>query len=308
MVVMTTVGYGNQSPVTMQGRALVVFMGWICIICWLVILYVAGKVVGIILDDIFRKCHLRFLTGQYVEVLFFGLLGVLWLFVTALTAQWWWNERVDFDDKSFHEALWFSYVSLMTIGLGDYFLEPELLFYADVALWSFMFLTGFTFLCTFVDKIALLCEAYFPDSGEAMKERIRNTNLVGMKTIEYKQKNEAALENIGRLVKKMDDDDMLHIDQRVTRIRQKKELLIHLLYQTEEELAHFTQRGEQYESPGIARVSQEENMLEEILQRTSREREKLSRYRDGVPRDAPDPLNVSLHGHSSHGGERKRNQ
>ncbi len=196
-------------------------------------------------------------------------------------------------DKSFSDSLWWSYISLLSIGLGDLFLEPEVFFYQDVAVWSFMFLTGFTFLSTFLDKIAILCEGYFPDSGDALKERIRNTNLVGHKTIEYKQKNEAALENLGALVKKMDDEDMKQIRQRVTRIRHKKELLIHLLYQTEDELDHFTRRGEQYEDLTIARVSKEENMLEAVLDKTRKEREKLARYRDGVPRPPPEPFDVS---------------
>jgi hypothetical protein len=85
------------------------------------------------------------------------------------------------------------------------------------------------------------------------------------------------------LVEKMDDDNSQELVQRVTRIRQKKELLIHLIYQTQGELDYFTNRGEQYEKPPIPRVCEEENMLSEILEKTSGEREKLECYRAGDP-------------------------
>jgi hypothetical protein len=294
---MTTVGYGNQSPVTMEGRALVSGLGWITIIAWAVVWIVAGKVTGIILDDMFRKIHLRFLTGEWISATFFGFLGWLWMLFMAWIGLIWWDERIEDHGKSLADSLWWSYISLLSVGLGDYFLEPEVFFYQDVAIWSFMFLTGFTFLSTFLDKIAILSEGYFPDSGDALKERIRNTNLVGHMTIEFKQKNEVALENLGEIVKKMDDEDVKNIRQRVTRIREKKEVLIRLLYQTEQELDHFTQRGEQYEESTVAQVSIEENMLEEVLEKTRKEREKLARYRVGVPKLSKDqPLdNNSKH-------------
>ena len=167
-------------------------------------------------------------------------------------------------------------------GLGDYHLEPEYIFFADLFIWAFVFLIGFTFLSTFLNQMSDLCNGIFPDGGEALKERLRNTNLVGIGAVHYKEKNETALQNIGQIVEKMDDDSVSEMMQRVTRIRQKKELLIHLLYQTQEELDYFTKRGETYEEPPISRVAEEENMLSEVLEDTSRERAKLERYRNKV--------------------------
>ena len=65
-------------------------------------------------------------------------------------------------------------------------------------------------------------------TGEALKERLRNTNLVGMRAVQYKRKNEKVLHDIGELVDKMDNDSAAELMLRVTRVRQKKELLIHL--------------------------------------------------------------------------------
>jgi hypothetical protein len=179
-------------------------------------------------------------------------------------------------------------------GFGDYYLESQFMFFQDLLVWTFLFLVGFTFLSTFLGQMSDLCNGLFPDSGEALKERLRNTHLIGRKTIHFKAKNEQVLQNIGELVKKMDDEDAAELVQRVTRIREKKELLIHLLYQTQEELDYFTTRGEQYEDPPMARVCEEENILIEVLDKTSREREKLDRYRMRGTAAAVEPTDGSI--------------
>jgi hypothetical protein len=101
----------------------------------------------------------------------------------------------------------------------------------------------------------------------------------GLKSIKYKEKNEKALDELGVIVSKMDDDSVHSLEKRAGRIRQKKEILIHLLYQTEHELDHFKRRGEKYDLPSFSRVNCEENMLLEILENTSREREQVEHYR-----------------------------
>ena len=80
----------------------------------------------------------------------------------------------------------------------------------------------------------------------------------------------------------MDDDDLELITQRVTRIRVKKNLLVHLLHQTKRELEYYKKRGEQYEGLSYDRVCREEMMLTEVTMNTTKEREKLESYRDGT--------------------------
>ena len=72
---------------------------------------------------------------------------------------------------------------------------------------------------------------------------------MGLRAVHYKEKNEKALQSIGELMDKMDDDSVGQLMLRLTRIRQKKELLIHLLHQTQDELDYFQCRGEKYEDP-----------------------------------------------------------
>lgn len=101
----------------------------------------------------------------------------------------------------------------------------------------------------------------------------------GLKTIKYKEKNEKALDAIGGIVSKMDDDLVDSIEKRAGWTRQKKEILIHLLYQTEQEIDYFTKRGEKYDPPSLSRVNCEENMLIEILDKTRKERKCIEHYR-----------------------------
>ena len=143
------------------------------------------------------------------------------------------------------------------------------------------FLVGFTFLSTFLGQIADLMNSVFPDSAIKLKERLLNTNVVGKKEVEYKKENEKRIEKLEKLVEIMDDDDVELITQRVARIREKKNVLVHLLYQTKIELEHYKKRGERYDSISYPMVCQEENMLNEVITNTRIEREKLETYRDG---------------------------
>ena len=112
---MTTVGYGNQSPETMEGRILVGCLAWISIIIWMVLLFVAGQGVGIIMDDFFRKCNLKFMTGDIAGAFFWGLMGFLWILVLASFAVAYWGEINNFQD-TLSDGLWFAYISLLTVG------------------------------------------------------------------------------------------------------------------------------------------------------------------------------------------------
>lgn len=166
-------------------------------------------------------------------------------------------------------------------GLGDFSIGPESFFVNDLFGWTAAFLTGFTLIATFLGQIADLVNAHIPESGDNLRERLLNTSLVGKKEIEYKRENQKGVEKLEKIIEIMDDDDAERLAQRVTRIRVKQNLLVHLLHQTKLELDHYQKRGERYENLSYAMVCLEEDMLSEVSITTRKEREKLESYRDG---------------------------
>jgi hypothetical protein len=74
--------------------------------------------------------------------------------------------------------MWFAYISTTTIGLGDFFLEPEIIFLEDVFRFSLLFLTGFVFLSMFLGEVAELLGSIFPDAGETLKERVERISPI----------------------------------------------------------------------------------------------------------------------------------
>ncbi len=69
----------SHVSVTEGGRTLVAILARISIIVWGIILYVSGRVVSIIMDDFFRKCHLRFMTQDIFSTIFWGGLACMWI-------------------------------------------------------------------------------------------------------------------------------------------------------------------------------------------------------------------------------------
>jgi len=226
-------------------------------------------------------------------VIIWGLIAGLWMAVVGFGSYFWFNfsyNPTQFEDWKFMDgssylslgdAMWFSYISLLTVGLGDFYPDSEFMFFLDLFAFSFTFLVGFTFLSTFLGQVADFINDFFPDSGDALRERLMNTDLVGRKEVQYKKENEIGIEKLTELVEMMDDDDLAVVTQRVTRIRVKNYVLSHLLYQTKLEMDYYKKQGELYENLSYNKVCEEENMLNEVLANTVREREKLESYRDG---------------------------
>jgi hypothetical protein len=55
---------------------------------------------------------------------------------------------------SLKDGYWFSFISTTTVGLGDIFLEPEVIQARDLVTFPLLFLVGFVFLSSFLGKFA----------------------------------------------------------------------------------------------------------------------------------------------------------
>mmetsp|Transcript_12959 Transcript_12959/g.12772 ORF Transcript_12959/g.12772 Transcript_12959/m.12772 type:complete len:159 (-) Transcript_12959:31-507(-) len=104
-------------------------IGWILIIIWGMVLFVGGRVVGIIIDDLLRRCRCNYWTESFHGVIIWGLIAGLWMTVVGFGSYFWFNfsyNPTQFEDWKFMDgssylslgdAMWFSYISLLTVGM-----------------------------------------------------------------------------------------------------------------------------------------------------------------------------------------------
>jgi hypothetical protein len=106
----------KSTPVTTPGRTMVASLAWISVIVWGMILVVAGEVAAIIVDDFFRKCHLRWMTRDLPSATFWAVLATLWIvFMAQLTFGWWTGKVASSGDFDRKDSLWFVYISILTM-------------------------------------------------------------------------------------------------------------------------------------------------------------------------------------------------
>ena len=173
------VGYGTQVPVTLGGRTMVSSLGFLSILVFGGILVSSGSIVRVIFDDLVNRCNLRVLTRPLVAILLWGATAWGWMIVLATTTYRWWQIRLDEEEEKptmWWDSVWFAYISTTTVGLGDLFLQPEMIFLEDLFAFSLLFLTGFVLLSTFLSEFADLLGGMFPHAGEKLKERVRKTS------------------------------------------------------------------------------------------------------------------------------------
>jgi Ion channel len=176
---MTTVGYGNGSPQTFGGRLMVFTAGFFSILLFAVVLGNAGKIVTNITDDwLSRLPRLSLLTHDWVICLFWGGCYYGWMFVVAFVTVRWKRERVGVD-LAWDDAYWFAFITTTTVGLGDFYLEHEVLLRRDLIAFSLMILVGFIFLANFLVKLTDLLKDCFPwMAANNYQDRLNHTVLL----------------------------------------------------------------------------------------------------------------------------------
>ena len=74
---------------------------------------------------------------------------VVWIFVVAGWAMAWSRNRYgpllqkDVGGLPFRDAIWFAYISIVTVGFGDYHIPPDTVLVSDMFYLPFHFLIGF---------------------------------------------------------------------------------------------------------------------------------------------------------------------
>jgi hypothetical protein len=151
---MTTIGFGNATARSVGGRAMVYTLGFLSILLFATITARAGKIVSSIFDEHAARFKLGWMKIPAVALMARAALYSLWLLVIAQHYQLWQHKRLDNTDVGLNDSYWFAYISTTTVGLGDFYLDPEVISYGDLFAFPLLFLIGFTLLAVFLDKFA----------------------------------------------------------------------------------------------------------------------------------------------------------
>ncbi|CAB9514665.1 expressed unknown protein [Seminavis robusta] len=168
--VMTTVGYGNQTPRTAGGRALTYTLGFLSILLFGGILATAGNITTHICNDFVHRCKKKS-TGP-IMILLWGILWLVWMFLIG------WQqsslEKIRLETyMSWEDAYWFAFISTTTVGLGDFYVAPEILFASDLlGLWA-TFLIGFVFLSSCLTELSQLLGKNMPDLAGDLQRQLK---------------------------------------------------------------------------------------------------------------------------------------
>ena len=160
---------------------MIVTAGLFSLVLFGVVLGLCGYVLLAIFDDfVGRHCFAQWLAHPVIAVFLWGTIWLVYALAIAVDVNYWWEERLpDFAaDVDAYDALWFAFISTSAIGLGDYYLQPELIFASDTLKYSVLFLIGFVFLSTFFGKIAELLNLLLPKKHNSLPARLAATRVL----------------------------------------------------------------------------------------------------------------------------------
>ncbi|CAB9499763.1 Ion channel [Seminavis robusta] len=176
--VMTTVGYGNQAPSTLGGRILIFTFGSFSILMFGGVLAASGVITSLFVNDFAIRLRLRLLANKFVMIVVWGLLWIGWMTYMASQAIYWRKWRL-LEEMSWEEALWFAFISTTTVGLGDFYPNPEVMFISDLLFFSLSFLFGFVLISAFLTEMTLVY--YSPDLSEELAKRLKYVGVLPCK-------------------------------------------------------------------------------------------------------------------------------
>jgi len=165
-------GYGNQAPSTVGGTAMIYTLGFLSIILFASVLSTSGTIVSHLVGDFVSRTQMKCFLKRQFMLLFWGCLCFGWMAFLAYHFYMWNRIRLE-EEVRFSDAYWFAFISTTTVGLGDFYPAPEVIFVTDLLAFSLSFLFGFVLLSTFLSELAQLFGQYFPDLSEELSYRLK---------------------------------------------------------------------------------------------------------------------------------------
>ena len=122
--ILSTIGYGNQAPQTVQGRTLVYTLGFVSIVAFGAILGTAGLIASAIMDDFLTRFKIAIGVPPtnnsspyilWVTCFLWGIFYYSWMLIVAAAIMQWKHDRLPAEDDqnefNFGDGYWFAYIS-----------------------------------------------------------------------------------------------------------------------------------------------------------------------------------------------------
>jgi len=193
---MTTVGYGNRIFVTYTTRYLIYTFGLISILLFTMLTGRGAEVMLVLVDDIaLRRKWTKFVDGIESVVFWFFFFIVCVAICTFIYAlQFVLENDVSFNKVEFGEMFWFVFITITTVGLGDYYLPYHRIDYFTTFLFPFILFTSYMLLYAFAFKVVHYLTKMSTNGDKCSLEDIlkeqRYTDMESMTSRESKEQNE----------------------------------------------------------------------------------------------------------------------
>ena len=163
---------------------------------------IAGYTYTTIADDLFTRFNIKWLQRPAYSAPMWGFFSVSWIVIIAYKARLFWDSRTPDFEYTTGDSYWFSYITVLTVGLGDFVLQPQGMFISDVFQWTTLLLHGFVFISSFLGKFGELLQNCFPQHREGLEYHIARTALWGKGVNTPVSKS---LEILKEIVKELDE-------------------------------------------------------------------------------------------------------
>ena len=128
-------------------------IGFISILAFTSVIGSSAYVILSITDAFFKRRNWKFFMKGWGSVLLWFCIFVLWLCVIAAFTGIYLD--VENGPKSFGDKFWFAFISVTTVGFGDYYFHHDRFHQVDMLYIPLLMLLGFVFLANFLGKLAI---------------------------------------------------------------------------------------------------------------------------------------------------------
>mmetsp|Transcript_8680 Transcript_8680/g.25673 ORF Transcript_8680/g.25673 Transcript_8680/m.25673 type:complete len:314 (-) Transcript_8680:1534-2475(-) len=140
---------------------------------------VVGSTYAALVDDLFARKNLQWMKRPAYSAALWGLVSLVWIVLIASRARHFWNTNTPEFDYTLGDSYWFSYITVLTVGFGDFVLQPQGMFITDVFQWTALCLHGFVFISSFLGKVGDMLQAWIPQRTEPFEYHLARTDLCG---------------------------------------------------------------------------------------------------------------------------------